>query len=117
MFLFIIRIGDDDYLTAQYISRSTGGVYYNVSSIADMGDIYAQIYRMEKQLYLIEFEDISGIDLFDEISIVAGYHTAEYGGEIHYDYTPYTLVNVDDNSILPILPRVLKCYQKLSIIN
>ena len=37
-----------------------GGMYYNVSDVTSMDKIYEEIYQMEKQLYLVEFEDNTG---------------------------------------------------------
>lgn len=94
--IFVIGIGYDDFSDVRTIAEQTGGSYYDVSDVFDMGDIYQQIYMQEKQLYLLEFEDSSSVELFSESSIVAGYHTAEYGGDVDYAYTPHTLVSTDD---------------------
>ncbi len=97
--IFIIGIGRDDFSTARQIALQTGGSYYYVNNIYDIQGIYQQIYRQEKQLYLVEFEDTSSVDLFSESSIAAGYHTLEYGGDVNYTYTPHTLVSVDSAGI------------------
>lgn len=94
--IFIIGIGYDDFWEAKEIAVQTGGSYYYVNDVYNIQDIYQQIYQQEKQLYLLEFEDSSSVDLFSESSIVAGYHTAEYGGDVNYTYTPHTLVSVDN---------------------
>lgn len=97
--IFIIGIGHDDFSNARQIALQTGGSYYYVNDVYDIQGIYQQIYRQEKQLYLLEFEDSSSVDLFSESSIVAGYHTLEYGGDVNYTYTPHTLVSVDSAGI------------------
>lgn len=97
--IFVIGIGYEDYSYARNIAQQTGGNYYSAASVSDMSYIYDQIYKQEKELYMLEFEDTSDVSVFNESNIVTGYHTAEYGGETNYSYTPNTLVNVDDNSL------------------
>lgn len=105
--IFIIGIGYDDFSEAREIALQTGGSYYYVYDVYNIQDIYQQIYRQEKQLYLIEFEDSSSVDLFSESSIVAGYHTVEYGGDVNYTYTPHTLVSVDSAGLFLTGPEAV----------
>lgn len=105
--IFIIGIGYDNFSEAREIALQTGGNYYYVYDVYNMQDIYQQIYRQEKQLYLVEFEDSSSVDLFSESSIVAGYHTAEYGGDVNYTYTPHTLVSVDSAGLFLTGPEAV----------
>ena len=97
--IFVIGIGYEDYSYARNIAQQTGGNYYSAASVSDMSYIYDRIYKQEKELYMLEFEDTSDVSVFNESNIITGYHTAEYGGETNYSYTPNTLVNVDDNSL------------------
>lgn len=97
--IFVIGIGYEDYSYARNIAQQTGGNYYSAASVSDMSYIYDQIYKQEKELYMLEFEDTSDVSIFKESSIVTGYHTAEYGGETDYTYTPNTLVNVENSSL------------------
>ena len=97
--IFIIGVGSNDYSEARNIAVQTGGNYYSAVTVADISSIYDQIYKQEKELYMLEFEDTSDVSVFKQSSIVAGYHTAEYGGETTYSYTPNTLVSVNDTSI------------------
>lgn len=97
--IFVIGIGYEDYSIARNIAIQTGGNYYSAISISDMNYIYNQIYKQEKELYMLEFEDTTDVGVFNQSSIVLGYHTAEYGGETDYSYTPNTLVSVNNSSI------------------
>ena len=38
------------------------------------------LYQMEKELYLLEFEDSTGAAVDDQANIQVGYHSEEYGG-------------------------------------
>lgn len=105
--IFIIGIGNDNFAEAKEIARQTGGSYYSVNDVYNIQDIYQKIYRQQKQLYLLEFEDSSSVGLFSESSIVAGYHTAEYGGDVTYAYTPHTLVSVNDAGLFQNGPEAV----------
>ena len=89
--IFIIGVGSDDYSESRSIALQTGGNYYSAVTVADISNIYDQIYKQEKELYMLEFEDTSDVSVFNQSNIVVGYHTAEYGGETSYSYTPNTL--------------------------
>lgn len=97
--IFVIGIGNEDYSIARNIAMQTGGSYFSAVNVSDMSYIYNQIYKQEKEMYMLEFEDTSDVSVFKQSSIVTGYHTLEYGGETNYSYTPNTLVSVDNNSI------------------
>lgn len=97
--IFIIGIGSGDYSDVNYIAQQTGGVYYSINDVFSMESIYSEIYRMEKELFLIEFEDNTGLALTDISNIETGYHSIEYGGECQYTYTPNILLSVDGTGI------------------
>lgn len=96
--VFIIGIGDVDYSEASSIAQQTGGMYYNVDDVYSMGSIYDEIYRMEKELYLVEFEDNTGAKATDVSNIETGYRSREYGGECRYSYTPNVLLDADGDA-------------------
>ena len=92
--VFIIGIGSQDYKEAQRIAEVSGGKYFNISEINSMQDIYDEIYRMEKELYMLEYEDISGATAADIANICVGYRSPKYGGECTYSYVPNVLMSV-----------------------
>lgn len=54
--VFLIGIGSDcDEATLQEIALQTGGVYRNISEISSLEEIYQQIYKQEKEAYLLEY--------------------------------------------------------------
>ncbi len=91
--VFIIGIGSLDSVDVSYIASQTGGAYYRVDDVYSMESIYEQIYRMEKELYLVEYEDGTGAAVKDEASIEAGYHSVKYGGSCRYSYRPHVLLS------------------------
>ena len=97
--VFIIGIGSIDYADVNDIATQTGGMYYNVSDVTSMDKIYEEIYQMEKQLYLVEFEDNTGATVGDTANIQAGYHSIDYGGECEYTYTPNVLMSAQSRDI------------------
>ncbi len=97
--VFIIGIGDIDYSDVSRIAAQTGGSYYNINEIYSLEDIYDEIYRMEKELYLVEYEDSTGAELTDESDIQVIYRSRKYGGECEYTYTPNTLLSVDATTL------------------
>lgn len=91
--VFIIGIGSVDTTDLYTITNQTGGEYYNINAVNSMQEIYEKIYRMEKQLYMVEFEDGTGADINDQSDIKTGYKSVKYGGECNYTYTPNVLLS------------------------
>lgn len=96
--IFIIGIGTDYYSEIRTIASQTGGRYYEINDVTSMKDIYDEIYMQEKELYLVEFEDTNG-SITSNANIMVGYHSAIYGGECSYSYTPNVLLSVEGNSL------------------
>lgn len=105
--VFIIGIGYGNYADAGYIAQQTGGAYYNVNDVVSMENIYEEIYRMEKEMYLIEFEDNTNAAVTDTSNIETGYRSVEYGGECKYSYTPNILMSVDGSGIFSDGPEAV----------
>lgn len=111
--VFIIGIGSIDYSTAAGIATQTGGAYYSINDVNSMQSIYDEIYRMEKELYLLEYEDQSGAEITDTADIQVGYRSLKYGGECTYSYTPNTLISVDATTLYTDGPEaVVERYMK-----
>ena len=97
--VFIIGIGDIDSSRIDYIASQTGGQYYRIDDVYSMDSIYQEIYQMEKELYLIEFEDNTGATVDDQAKIQVGYHSEEYGGQSDYTYQPNILLTAKSENI------------------
>ena len=65
------------------------------------------LYRMEKELYLLEFEDSTGATVDDQATIQVGYHSEEYGGECDYTYQPNVLLSADSQDIYQSGPEAV----------
>ncbi len=93
--IFVIGIGYVDDYAIEEITSQTGGEYYNTMDIASMEEIYEEIYKAEKELYLIEYVDDESGEFMDETDILVGYHSEEYGGNDEFTYVPNILLSVD----------------------
>jgi Mg-chelatase subunit ChlD len=96
--IFIIGIDMGNYDEISNIASQTGGKYYEVNSVSSMKDVYDEIYKQEKEMYLIEFKDTSG-DISESADIMVGYHSEIYGGECSYSYTPNVLLSVNGSAL------------------
>ena len=110
--IFIIGLGTSNYSEIRQIASETGGEYYEISNITSMADIYQEIYRKEKELYLVEFEDTTGT-VTSSANITVGYHSETYGGECNYSYTPSVLMDVEGAALYQDGPEaVVEGYMK-----
>lgn len=61
--LYLIGIGDEvDEAELKDLAVSTGGMYYHVNRIRDMGDVYKTIFRDKKSQYVLEYETQTEVD-------------------------------------------------------
>ena len=97
--VFIIGIGSVDASGVQAICDATGGAYYSIASVGSMAELYDSIYRMEKELYLLEFTDSTGASVSDAASIQVGYAGEDYAGSCSYSYTPNVLLSAESSTI------------------
>lgn len=105
--VFIIGIGSVNASDLRTICEQTGGNYYSASSVNYMGSFYEEIYREEKELYLMEFEDTTSAGINETSNILVGYHSKEYGGETAYRYTPNILNSIDGKTLYTSGPEAV----------
>ena len=111
--IFIIGIGGNDYSSVQYIANQTGGSYYQVDHVDSMEAIYEDVYRQQKELYMLEFQDSSGAAITDASELLIGYNSTQYGGKTEYNYTPNVLINVQGPALFSDGPEaVVEAYMK-----
>lgn len=96
--IFLIGAGTGNNSDLNKIATQTGGFYKNISSITSLEDIYSQIYRQQKQLYLVEYEDDND-QMHTNRNIKISYKSKEYSGEEEYEFQPTLLISTD--STLP----------------
>lgn len=90
--VFIVGVGDYlDNADLRRIAESTGGTYYNVYDFEDIGSLYDDIYRQQKQLYLVEYETAIPISEVDDRMIEVNVQTREYGGKTEHQFKPAIL--------------------------
>ena len=90
--VFIVGVGDSlDSSELRRIAEETGGTYYNVYDFEDMGSLYDDIYRQQKQLYLVEYEtDIPPSNASDRM-LEVNVQTRESGGKTAHQFRPAIL--------------------------
>lgn len=103
--VFIIGIGNSIGSSMSYISSQTGGKYYSINDVNLMESLYREIYRMEKELYMIEYEDSTGTAVDATADITLGYHSKEYSGTCDYKYRPNVLLSVKSPSVYQAGPE------------
>jgi len=90
--VFIVGVGDYlDNADLRRIAESTGGSYYNVYNFEDIGSLYDDIYRQQKQLYLVEYETGIPINEVSDRMIEINVQTREYGGKTEHQFKPAIL--------------------------
>ena len=111
--IFLIGIGGVDEYSMNNIATQTGGAFYNIQDIASMEDIYSDIYKHQKELYLIEYVDDESGKATDPIDIILGYNSQTYGGNDSFSYTPNVLLSVEGDAFYQDGPEaVVEAYMK-----
>lgn len=92
--IFIIGIGDGiDSGELQNIAQSTNGFYEQINDISDMTNVYQQIYRQNKQLYLLEYDMPGKNAIVNESNIKIDVQTREKGGQTSFTFNPTPLIS------------------------
>jgi len=72
--VFIIGIGQNiDASALSHLADSTGGFYRNVNSGVSMEAIYNEIYRQQKELYVLEYETDQSLEKIEERQVYVAY--------------------------------------------
>ncbi|MBR7032239.1 MAG: VWA domain-containing protein [Clostridia bacterium] len=95
--IFLIGVGTVDTTVLQRICTETGGEYHSAAAVTDIKELYNEIYRREKELYMVCFEDSSGTKATDSSYVNVIYDSYEYTGECAYSYEPKVLIEVDSS--------------------
>lgn len=98
--IFLIGTGNVSNSDLDRIANQTGGFYKNIASITSLQDIYSQIYRQQKELYLVEYED-NNTEMYKNREIKLSYKSKDYEGEQDYEFEPTLLIAAD--STLPAI--------------
>lgn len=81
--VYLIGTYDAEESVLRNIASSTGGRYWNVHSINDVGDILDEIYRLQKDMYCVEYISDETADPYAN-----RYVSCVIGDEINYAYEP-----------------------------
>jgi Mg-chelatase subunit ChlD/flagellar basal body-associated protein FliL len=91
--IFIIGVGSSiDESTITYVAEASGGFYRNVNDISSMEDIYNNIYRQQKMLYLIQYKTETPIEEVASQDVYINYNGNDITSRSEYEYTPSELM-------------------------
>ena len=91
--VFIIGIGSTiNTSELQRIGTETNGFYRNINSIDNMADIYQEIYRQQKEMYMVEY-NTEGKNKSTSRQIMIEYQERKIGGKEYSYYDPDTLMS------------------------
>lgn len=97
--VFIIGIGsstiDSD---VQRICSETGGFYRNITNISNMSEIYSEIYKQQKELYMLEYKITDGTSKSALRTLSVEYNDRNIGGKQVTSYTPNTLMTENSST-------------------
>ncbi len=89
--VYIIGVGYDvsSYeSTLRNIAASTGGRYWRIDDLYDLGEIYEEIYAEQQELYVVEYESDAGADQYAPRSIQVAVSGGGYKGQTDVSFTP-----------------------------
>ncbi|MCI5623230.1 MULTISPECIES: vWA domain-containing protein [Anaerostipes] len=92
--VFIIGIGSTiKTYDVQRICTETGGFYRSIDNIDNMAEIYNEIYRQQKELYLVEYKVSNSENKTDLRNLMVEYQDRKIGGKQYSSYKPDTLMS------------------------
>ncbi|MGL4346053.1 MAG: YARHG domain-containing protein [Cellulosilyticaceae bacterium] len=90
--IFIIGVGQGiDTRVMETMADSTGGFYRHINTIGSMSEIYQNIYRHQKELYMIEYETDQSKEEAIARNIYIQYADEQVKVRNQYTYTPAIL--------------------------
>lgn len=92
--VFIIGIGSTiNTYDVQRICTETGGFYRNIDNIDNMSEIYNEIYKQQKELYMVEYKVSDSSNKSNLRKLMVEYQDRKIGGKQTSSYTPHTLMS------------------------
>lgn len=101
--VFLIGIGSEcDEMTLRQIAEKTGGIYTNIADITSLEEIYNQIYKQEKEVYLLEYEVTAPDDFESPCNLDIYVRTEDKNGGFvkNFSFEPKDFFNVMYNRFL-----------------
>lgn len=87
--IYLIGIGSSvNGAELRDIAESTGGFYVNIDDISYMEDIYDQIYRDQKSMYVVQYDTDAQKPTNVGRSVYISYHDGTRGVRMQDEYTP-----------------------------
>lgn len=97
--VFIIGIGSTSMsYDVQRICTETGGFYRSVDNIDNIAEIYQEIYRKQKEMYMVEYTAGNSKNKTDLRQLKISYQDRKIGGKQMSSYTPNVLMSANSSS-------------------
>ena len=85
--VYIVGTADADAQVLTNIAQNTGGRYWNISQISDLGQILSEIYREQKDMYCIEYTSDPGADAYSTRNVQCELADNTCGGQSQDEFT------------------------------
>ena len=95
--IFIIYTREGDANTCEYIASETGGRSWSIDSVSGMSEVLQEIYKMEKDMYCVEYESDTSIGKTDERIVECIMMDDTYGSMNASIFTPTEKLKVRDH--------------------
>ncbi len=88
--VYIIGVGEAvlDYGELSNIAQSTGGRYWYIDDLYNLQEIFDDIYKEQKELYMVEYVSDAAAGQYDVRDIVAKVSGCGYSGETQTSFRP-----------------------------
>lgn len=97
--IFIIGIGSSSTnYDVQRICTETNGFYRSIDNIDNMAEIYSEIYRKQKEMYMVEYKVSDSSNKSDLRMLTVEYNDRKIGGKQVSTYTPNVLMSASSST-------------------
>ena len=95
--LYIISSGEADTSALQEMAAFTNGAYWNLESWNGLAEILNDIYEMQKELYVVEYNSDSSRDVYLKRDLQVGVSAEGYVGDSYPTFWPSEILRNDVN--------------------
>ena len=98
--IYLIGSGDVDRDSLEHLAAETGGQYWSIDDISDVGQVMREVYRVQKEMYCVEYESDPDTDRYQyaERSIRCAVLDDTYGGRTSESFVPRKTVETANHA-------------------
>lgn len=89
--VYVVGVGDAGYDHAgilRGVAEDTGGTYWLLEDLDELGDVYSQIYARQQTLWVVEYESDSALEQYASREVQVSITGGGYKGELTASFTP-----------------------------